>query len=172
MKTQLLSAVLISVAILTGSFAYSNDAKPVATSTKEIAIQSFFQKITLGSNLQLVLIQNKNRPSIHITGDENLLEAINVNIDKGVLSITSKKNLKNRKIKIYVPVSNLTSLELNSGASVATEGVVQLDDLLVLVHEGCKVNMNILGNSHVEAADDCDFVYEKYQKSNVVFIHD
>jgi hypothetical protein len=168
----MLSAVLVSVAILTGSFAYSSNAKPTKTSTKEIAITSSFHSIILGRDLQLVLIQDENRSAIQIIGDENLVESVNASIDKGVLSITSNKNLKNKKIKIYVPVPVLTSLELGSEASVTTGGIVKLENLKVLVHEGCKVNLDILGNFQVEADDDCDFVYEKYEKSRVVYVRE
>src|SRR6266487_2368253 len=111
MKTQMLSAVFASAALLTGSFAFSNDAKPITTSTREIAIKSSFQKIEVGSNLQVVLVQDANRSTVIITGDETVVPAINVSIDRGLLSITSRKNLKNKKIKIYVPVTTLASLD-------------------------------------------------------------
>jgi hypothetical protein len=170
MKTQLLSTVLVSIAILAGSFAYSNDAKPVNTLTKEIAIKSAFQKITLESGIDLVLVQGANRSTILITGEENLVESVNVSIEKGVLSISSKKSLRNKKIKIYVPVTTLSSLDLASYASVTTEGIVKLKGLKVLVHEGSKVSLNILGDFHIESGDDCDFVYEKYEVAKVVYI--
>src|SRR6476659_6916758 len=100
---QRLSAVLVSAALLTGTFAYSNDAKPIRTTTKEISIKSPFQKITAGINIQLVLVQDANLSAVVIKGDENFIPAINVTVDKGVLSISSKKNLKGRQIKVYVP---------------------------------------------------------------------
>ncbi|MEP6949459.1 MAG: DUF2807 domain-containing protein [Ginsengibacter sp.] len=172
MKTQLLSAVLVSVAILTGTFAYSSNAKPIKTSTKEIAITSPFQKITVGNNLQLVLIQDESKSAVLITGDDNLLKFVKVSVNKGVLSIASNRYLGNRNIKIYVPVSTLASLDLASGASVATEGIVKLENLKVFVREDCKVNLHILGNFQLESDDDCDIVYQKYEKYNVVFVHE
>src|SRR5579862_8404018 len=135
MKTQLLSAVLVSVAILTGTFAFGSNAKPIKTSTKEIAITAPFQKITVGSNLQLVLIQDVSKSSVLITGDDNLLTFVKVSINKGVLSITSNKYLGNKNIKIYVPVNTLASLDLASGASVAREGIVKLENLKVFVRD-------------------------------------
>jgi len=170
MKTQLLSGVLVSIAILTGPFAYCNNAKPANTLTREIAIRSAFQKITLESGMELVLVQEANRSTILITGDENLVQSVNVSIDKDVLSITSKKNLRNKKIKIYVPVTTLSLLDLGSYTSVTTEGIVKLKGLKVLVHEGTKVALNILGDFHIESADECDFVYEKYEVAKVVYI--
>ena len=45
-----------------------------------------------------------------------------------------------------------------------------LDDFKVLVHEGSKVMLSILGNFEIEAAEGCDVVYEKYEKAKVVFV--
>jgi hypothetical protein len=172
MKTQLVSSALLSIAILTSSFAYSNDAKPIKSATKEIAIKSGFQKISVGQDFQLILTQAAGKSTILVTGDESLIQSVTATIDKGVLSVTSKKSLKNKKIRIYVPVNNLTFLELDRNASVTSEGIVKLEGLKVLVHEGSKVNLNILGNFQVESDDDCDFVYEKNETKSVVFIHE
>src|SRR5882757_2369541 len=131
MKTQLVSAALLSIAMLTSSFAYSKDAKPVKNSTKEIAIKSAFQKISVGRDFQLILTQGAGKSTILVTGDENLIQSVNASIDKGVLSITSKKSLKNKKMRIYVPVNTLAFLELDRNASVTSEGIVKLEDLKV-----------------------------------------
>jgi hypothetical protein len=167
---KMLTAVLISTALLTGTFAYSSDAKPVKSITREIPIESAFQKIAIGNNLQLVLIQDENISAIRITGDENLVNEVNVSIEKGVLTINSKKNLRNKNIRIYVPVRVLTSLDLGGGTSVATEGIVQLNGLKVTVHVDSKVDLNVIGDLEIEAGDDCDLVYEKYEKFNVVYV--
>jgi hypothetical protein len=167
---QVLTAVLVSAALLTGTLAYSNDAKPIRTTTKEISINSAFQKIELGSNLQLVLVQDADRSTVVINGDENFIPAINVSIDKGVLSITSKQNLKGRKIKVYVPVTTLALLDLASNASVATEGIVRLDDLKVIVHDGSTADLHVLGNLQIEPGEGCDLVYETYKKSKVASV--
>jgi len=45
-----------------------------------------------------------------------------------------------------------------------------LDDFKVLVHEGSKVMLSILGNFEVEAADYCDVQFEKYEKTKVVIV--
>src|SRR4029079_13824012 len=88
------SAVLVSAALLTGTIAYSNNGKPARKSTREISISSAFQKIELGSYLQLVLIQDPGRSSVVIEGDENFIPSVKVSFNTGVLSITSQQNLK------------------------------------------------------------------------------
>ena len=167
---QILSAVLVSTALLTSSFAYCNDAKPVRISTKEISINSPFQKITLNCNIQLVLIQDEDKSSAVITGDENFIPAVNVSVEKGVLSITSKQNLKGKKIKVFVPVSNLNLLDLAGNGSVATEGIIKLNDLKVIVHSGSIAALHIIGNLQIEPADGCDLEYQKYKESTVVYV--
>jgi hypothetical protein len=166
-----LSAVLVSAALLTGTFAYSNDAKPIRSTTKEISIKSAFHKIELGSNISMVLVQeDENRSSLLIEGDANFIPAVKVNIDKGVLSITSNQNLRGRKIKIYVPVSTLAFLDVAADASVVTEGIIKLDDLKVIIHDGSTADLHIVGNLQVEAGEDCDLVYQTYKKSKVTYV--
>jgi len=116
------------------------------------------------------LVQDANRSSIVVTGDEKSVQSVNVSIDKGLLSITSKGNLKWKRIKIYVPITMLASLELDNDASVAAEGIMMLDDLKVLVHDGSKVMLRVLGNFEIEPAEGCDIEYTKYEKSKVVFV--
>jgi hypothetical protein len=164
---QLLLAVFILTALIPGTFAYSNHAKPVKTTTKEISISSAFEKIQVGNNIQLVLTQTPNNTGVIVKGDEKFIPNVNVSIDNGVLSITSKRNLKDRRVKIYVPVTTLTSLELGREASVTTKGAVKLDNLTVIVNDGSTVALDVIGNLHIEPAAGCDFVYEKFEKSNV-----
>ena len=167
---KMLAAGLISATLLTATIAYSSDAKPVKPITRKIPIESAFQKIAMGDNLQLVLIQDENISAIRITGDENLVNEVRVSIEKGVLTINSKKNLKNKNVRIYVPVSVLTSLDLGRGTSVATEGIVKLNGLKVTVDVDSKVDLNVIGDLEIEAGNDCDVVYEKYEKFNVVYV--
>ena len=167
---KIISAVLITTALLSSSFAYSDNGKKGKPVNKEIVINGSFQKIKTCNNVQLVLVQDPTRSTILVTGDEKSVEAIKVNIEKGLLSIDSKKNLKPNVVKIYVPVTALTSLELGNNATVSAEGFVKLNGFKILVHDGSKVMLRVLGDFEVEAADGCDVVYEKYERANVVFI--
>jgi hypothetical protein len=85
--------------------------------------------------------------------------------------ISSKPNLKSGKIKVYVPVSTLASINLGTEASVRTEGVVKLDNLKVIVNGGSTTDLHILGNLQIEPDEGCDFVYETYNESKVVYVY-
>ena len=173
MKSQFLSAVMVATALLTGSFAYSDVARPLSKATRatrEISIKTPFQKIEVGTNVQIVLVQDVNKSAITVTGDQSLVPAVKVAINGDQLTISSKKNLKNRNIRIYIPVTDLKTLELGNGSTVTSEGLLQMEELKVLVHDGSKVALQVVGNLAIESADDCDFVYEKFEKTNVVYI--
>ena len=166
---KLFTAVAVTAALLTGTHAFSDDATPLSRKAiKEIAITAGFNKIVAGNNIQLVLIQDPNKSSVIIKGDKNYIDVIKVNISNGVLTINSRKNVKGRNIKIYVPVSTLTSLAVSDEASVTTDGIVKLDNLKVTVEDGSLVNLHVIGSVRVEPGRNCDFVYETYEKSKVV----
>ena len=167
---QILSAVLFTTALLTGTFAYSNPRKPVKVVSKEISINSPFQQIKLGSYIQMVLVQDPSRTTVLIEGDENYVSLVNVSIDKGILSISSKSKLKSGKIEVYVPVSNLSLINVGSEASARTQDVVKLDHLTVIVNDGSKTDLHILGNLKIEPAEGCDFVYSTYIESKVIYV--
>ena len=168
---QILSAVLLTTALLTSTFAFCNPKKPFKIASKEISLNSSFQQIKLGSYIQLVLVDDPTRTTVLIEGDENYVSSVKVSIEKGVLSISSKPNLKkNGKIEVYVPVSNLSSINVGAEASVRTQGVVKLDHLKVIVNDGSKTDLHIAGNLQIEPAEGCDFVYSTYDESKVVYV--
>lgn len=171
MKTTLVFTALLAVALLASSFTYGKNAINYKPPFREIAITSGFQKIIVGIDLQLVLVQDPNKSNILVTGDDDLIHAINVTINKGVLSITSKKKAGNKSIKIYVPVNTLTSLDLARNAVATTEGIVKLDGLKVLIHDGSKIDLAIVGKFEVESDDDSEFVCDKYETSKVLLLH-
>ena len=162
---------MLIMALLTGTFAYSTPRKPVKIVSKEIAIDAPFQQIKVGSYIQLVLVQDPTRTTVLVEGDENYVPTVNVSIDKGVLSISSKPNLKRSgKIEVYVPLSKLSSINVGSDASVRTQGVVQLDNLKVIVNDGSKTDLQVRGNLKIEPAEGCDFVYSSYDESKVIYV--
>jgi hypothetical protein len=171
MKRQFLSAVLVTTALLTGSFAYCDVAKPLTRpSTREISLTTPLQKIEVGNNIQIVLVPDVKKSTITVTGDESLVSGVKFELNEAQLSISSKKSLKNKNIRIYIPVSTLKTLVLQNGSTVSSEGLLQMEALKVVVHAGSKVALQTLGKLAIESADDCDFVYEKYEKSQVVYI--
>ena len=168
MNIRMLLTAFVTTSLFSTSFAYSND--PIINVTNKILIKASFQKINVSSNVEVVLLQDAGVSSISITGNEKLVPYVNVNIGEGILSITCKKNLTNKHIKIYIPVTELKSLTLASGASASTSGLLKVDDLKVLVHDGSKVVLNVIGNFEILPADDSDLIYEKYEKSKVVYL--
>jgi len=113
-------------------------------------------------------VQHPGKSPVTISGDEKDLQNVEVNVINDKLTITSKKNINTKKIIIYVPVENLSFLELGSGATVSGEGALKFDNLTVLLNTGSQVNLKALGNIILESADNCELVYEKNEIFKII----
>ena len=167
MKSKILVATLLLITTVTNSFAYDNYPKyPVI---RDVAIKTIYQKIFVDKSFQLVLIQNLNKTSVTIAGDAKDVQNVEVKIISDQLILTSKKKINSNKIVVYVPVKNLSLLNLASGASVSGEGALKFDDLTVVINKDSQVNLKALGNITLKPADDCELVFEKNERYKVIY---
>ena len=166
MKSKILVTAVLFIITVTNSFAYHNYQNfPV---TRDINLTTSFQKILVDKNVQLVLIQNLNKSSITIAGDEKDIKDVEANVVNGQLTITSKKKINNRVV-VYVPVKDLSLVKLERGASVSGEGALKFDDLMIVINTNSKVNLKAVGNIIIKPADDCELVYEKNERSKIIY---
>ena len=157
MKSKIFATILLVVVSITSSFAIVNNSNfPVI---KQVRITRPFQKLVVNSNVHLVLVQDESKSIISITGNEKDVESIEITCNKDQLTITSKKNTEG--IVVYVPVTDLSLINLASGAAVSGEGNLQFDNLTVIVDTDSYVNLKAAGNINLKPADNCDVVYEK-----------
>ena len=165
MKAKIFSTALIIIITVTSSFGYAaNSNFPVI---KEVAITAAFQKIVVDKNFHIVLMQNPERSFITISGDEKNVQNVEMNIAGDQLLITSKKNANTENIVIYVPVKNLSLLQLATGASVSGDGALKFDDLKVEVNNESQVNLRVIGKITVQPAYGCELVFEKNERSKI-----
>ena len=168
MKSKILVATVLLITTVTNSFAYRHH--PNFPVIREVIIKTDFQKILINKNFQLVLIQNSGKSSVTIAGDAKDIQDVEVNIINNELRVTSKRNINYSKVVVYVPVKNLSVLNLASGASVSGEGALKFDDLTVVLNRDSKVNLKALGNITLKpAADDCELVFEKNERYKVIY---
>ena len=168
MKSNILAATILSAILITSAFCYA-DNKPSNSSSKQITISGPFKKILVGEYIKVVLIQDASASSVTIIGDEKKISYIDVSMSNNELSIKSKKNFLNRKITVYVPVKDLSLVELKNGASVSGEGALQFNDLTVTAGNNCHVALKVYGNITLKPNDDCEFVFEKNEGAKVVY---
>ncbi|OUS02499.1 DUF2807 domain-containing protein [Flavobacteriales bacterium 33_180_T64] len=133
-----------------------------------------FKKIVVGENFKVELFYNK-KPSVEIETDDNLHEYINIQIIDSILTLTTTKEIRAKKLNIKInysdsfsdievndngEVRSLTSLELNN-ASLKTTGAsraylnIKTDNFKFISTDKAKVKLNITAvNVTVEISDN------------------
>ncbi|MDG5492940.1 DUF2807 domain-containing protein [Psychroserpens sp. SPM9] len=133
-----------------------------------------FKKIVVGEDFKVELFYNK-KPSVEIETDSNLHEYINVSVVDSVLTITTTRDMRAKKLNVKVnygdafsdievkddgEVRSLTSLELNN-ASLKTSGSaraylnIKAKNFSFVSTEKTKVKLNITAtNVSVEISDN------------------
>ena len=157
MKSKILAATLLLITTVTSSFASSNNSNfPVM---RQVRISKPFQKLVVNSNIHLVLVQDESKSMITITGNEKDVDNVGITYNNDQLVITSKNNKD--AVVMYIPVTDLSLINLASGATVSGEGDLKFNNLTVIVNQESFVNLKAAGNVTLKPADNCDVVYEK-----------
>ncbi|MFT5847322.1 MAG: hypothetical protein ACJARX_000748 [Psychroserpens sp.] len=133
-----------------------------------------FKKLVIGSNFNIELFYNK-KPSVEIETDGNLHEHFNITVVDSVLTITTTREIRAKKIDIKInygdtfsdievkdnaEVRSLTSLELGN-ASLKTSGSaraylnIKANNFSFVSTEKAKVKLNVTAtNVNVEISDN------------------
>lgn len=167
MKTKI-TAAAFALLFITAT-AFGHDRKPFFSS-KEVAIETSYQKITVGANIKLVLLPAGQQATVTVTGDLDRVNDVTVKMNKNEMIISSKKRVKNGSIVVYVPATDLTYIDLKSGASVSSMGNPAFSNLTVFVNVDSRMDLKMAGNVRIQQADDCDFIYEKRVTAVVAYV--
>lgn len=169
MKTRILAAAFTCLLFTTtSSFAF--DRKESAPSTREVAIGEKFQRIRVGENIKMVLVPADQQNAVTISGNQSNLDAVTVKVRGNQLLISSGKTLNKGAVTVYVPVKDLSYIDLKEGASVSGKGNLKFTDLTVFVNIDSRMELTMIGNINIKQADDCDFIYEKKETAKVVYV--
>src|ERR1700750_3297866 len=154
MKTEILSATFALLSMAGYSF---DKTQP---SEKEIMVQDNYKKIMVGENIKLVLVPADKNTNIFISGNQDKLNNISVKENNDQIIISSKQSIKQESIVVYVPVKELSFIELKKGAILSGQGDLTFNDLTVLVNVDSRMELKLKGNVKIKEAEDCYFIYE------------
>ena len=166
MKAKIVLAALLLVALVNQSFTVLNQSIPVIIG-REISIGNF-KKLISNKNINVVLVPSNNPVTVTVTGDEKYLNSIMVSIDNETMTISSSKNLSGKKITVYIPVKDISYLEVSEDAHVSSQGSLVCPELSVIVSEGGFVELKNLGHIDINPRN-CEFTYQKNEVSRIVF---
>lgn len=159
------------------AFGFGQDSEKVKGDRNLTIKQTYvdeFKTLTIGEDFKVELFYNK-KPSVEIETDDNLHEFINIQVVEGVLTITSSRDIRAKKLNVKVnygdtfsdidakgdaEVRSLTSLELTN-ASLRTSGSsraylnIKTDNFTYVSTDKAKVKLNITATKvAVEISDN------------------
>ena len=144
MKKKLFLSLLITLTLFTG---FSQDKAKIKGSrnvTNEITELDPFERIVIGEDFKIRLIQGI-APSIEINADDNLHEVIDFTVQDGSLKFkTNKRITSSKKIEIIVVFKDsINTIELKDNAEVSTINALQLKTLTLITSQSSKAFMTV-----------------------------
>jgi Putative auto-transporter adhesin, head GIN domain len=107
----------------------------------EISLTSF-QRLVVNADINVVLLQNDTLKKAFIEGNEKLISGIKIFIAKGVMTISSEKDMSYKgRLQVTVAVNNLSQLEVNSDAFIASVNPLKSSKLSVVINGDCTVQL-------------------------------
>ena len=167
MKTIVTAAAILLFNLTAFSFG-RNEKSSAAEVTREVALTTNFNRVSVSQNVKLVLVPGNQKNSVTITGAEDLVNQVSVTYVKNEMRISSKKYLKQGRVVVYVPANDVSYVGLGEGSSVSADGYLNSSKLTVLLNVGCRVDLESLGDIKIIEAAGCEFVYDKYERNKVV----
>ncbi|SDS62400.1 Putative auto-transporter adhesin, head GIN domain [Formosa sp. Hel1_31_208] len=192
-------ALFLLIIFGVGSTSFAQDTERIKGDKNLTIKQTYvdgFKKIVIGGDFEVELYYNK-KPSVEIETDDNLHEYINVQVIDSVLTITTKREIRAKKLEVKVnygdafstievkdngEVRSVTSLELNN-ASLKTSGSaraylnIKTNDFNFISTDKTKVKLNVTAtNVKAEISDNTkldalinanDLKIDLYQRANV-----
>lgn len=106
-----------------------------------------FKKIIIGEDLDVELVYNK-KPSVEIKADNNHHKHIKIAVVDSVLTITTSKEIRVKKLKIKVNYSdNFSNIEVNGNAEVRSLTSLELDNATLKTSGSARAYLNIKANN-------------------------
>jgi hypothetical protein len=162
MKKNFLLVVALVASTLAG---FATDNKTTDNNSRRWNIDENFTSIAAKGNVEVVLISNGAR-YVNFEGSEKQVNAVHLNVEKGVLTITGSKGCSEKnRIIVYVPIQELHNVTLKGGSNLSSKGRIQSDKLKIRVEGLSKVNVRNIGDIVIESDDHHQFNYEKSERS-------
>ena len=144
MKKKLFLSLLITLTIFTG---FSQDKAKIKGSrnvTTVITELDNFERIVVGENFKIKLIQGIS-PSIEVNADDNLHEAIEFTVQDGSLKFkTNKRITSSKKLEIIVIFKDsINTLEVKDDAEVSSVNTLQLNNLTLITSLSSKAFLTL-----------------------------
>ena len=138
MKTSTILSIIISIAMmqLTSCINISkNTIKGNGIYKEQDYGKMEFNAINVRGSFEVIIADVEDAP-VKISGDENLIDSLQVYLENGVLNVHFKKNINyssNIGLKITVPnTGNIKEINTSGSAEIITKGTLTADNLSII----------------------------------------
>lgn len=102
-----------------------------------------FERVVLEGGYKVIL-QQSDHPGLRIKADEEAFEYIEVENERGILSVKLKdKHFSFDRMILYIEFVELEELDVEGGLNLETRGYVDLKDFYLKVEGGAKIEMEM-----------------------------
>lgn len=113
--------------------------------TDSRAINEEFTRITASEGL-MVYVTQADDFSIKVESDDNIIDLIATDINKGKLRIHAIENIGNATKNIYVTLPKVTALKGSSGAHLKTNNTISATELEIDGSSGASLDIEVTAN--------------------------
>ena len=147
MKTKLLAFLTTVIFLFTSSCVYvlsMDHVKATGEVVKEKRTVDSYNSIDVSSGIHVILKQTGNY-SVEVEANENFLEYIIVEVKENTLHIKVENgtSLMGGTKNVYVEIDKVEDIEISSGASANSEGIISGSEMEVSVSSGARADLNI-----------------------------
>lgn len=111
---------------------------------KEARQTTSFQALHISGDFEVIIKQGPQE-SVFIEADNNLLKLISSSVTNGILTIEPKEVIRpSQRIKVFVTVSQLSSIDGAGAVEFNTDGTLYLNDLKIDGSGATKLNLDLV----------------------------
>jgi len=146
MKTkqiQIIGITLVISLILSSCLFMGPSVKGNGNVTEETRQVKEFDQINVSRGMNVYIIQG-SPAKVVVIADNNLHEAIETEVDGGVLKVLTNKNIRSAKEKkVMVTMEKLTAVKATSGSNVYSQNQIMTDNMELSANSGANLNMEV-----------------------------
>ena len=110
-------------------------------------IDANFTEVIVGNGIQLFITPNQDE-NVKIVAQKNLLPLISSETDDDKLTVRLSASLETTKgIKLYVPINNISKINIKEGGYLSYSNDVIVNHLELLIQSGAEADTNINANN-------------------------
>jgi hypothetical protein len=158
MKQIIVAAVL---ALSTTAALAGNHGEP---SIQKIDVNTTYQRLIIKGDVDVVITSN-DQPGVRVEGDAEVVKTVQVTNSNGALEVTSLQAGKKAKLVVYVPESQLHTIEINGNGLVGSDHTMQVKSLDVVVNGACTLKLKAKAPISISESSEYEFNLQTYSSS-------